>query len=483
MPAPGLTVTIGSTPASSLVASQASNAFLVGGAEKGPLDEAVLILSLADFVQKCGGRYEGYPEPYDWVETYFKEGGAALYFSREVGSSAAQASKNIVDAESKIAVKFKAANAGAWGNSLKVAVTNASSKISGTIKLGTKTLLTFSELATNAALITLVNEKISAYVTAETGEAEAAIAKTQELTFSGGSDALGSLTTGTLETALANFVADLGPGQVAAPQHTAEAAHKAMMLHAETLVRFAVLDDDTDSASELQADAAALTDSDGDRFSVMVAPRAIIPGLTHSAAKRTVAYSAVYCGQIARAEGQGYSPNQPPAGTKRGSAKFALELSKIYTDTELAELNDAGVLCAKLVRGVPVTFGNVTLVDQEGEFADWKSASAVRTVMSAAGTGAIVMEEYEFETIDGRGIIFSKLKGDLSNRVCMPLFKNNALHGSSPEEAFAVETGPDVNTPTSIEEEQIRAQIALRTSPTGERLELEIVKVPITETL
>lgn len=484
MPAPGYQVIIGETPASSLVAADASNGFLVGGAQRGPLDSAQLIVSLADFINKCGGKIEGFPTTYNTVKAFFAEGGTALYFSREVGSSAAVATKNLVDAAGKIALKLKAFNAGAWGNSLKASVTNVSSKLSGTISLEGKTLLTFSEVASNAALITLINEKLGAtYVKAETGEAEAVIAKTQELTFTGGSDALNALTTATLETALANFNRDLGPGQVFSPIHTTEAAHKAIMLSAETNGRVGVLDhEEIATAAQLAERAAALSTQPGARFSALTAPWAEGSGDTRGSVI-TVPYSAIYCGQVARAEALGYSPNKPPAGKKRGTCEYAFDLVKTFTDAELGTLNDAGVLCAKLVRGTPTTFGNVTLVNQSGQLADWKSFSGSRTVMVAGAKGGEVLENYEFEDVDGHGYVFNDLKGDLTNEAAMPLYKQNALYGTTPEEAFAVETGPDVNTPTTISAGEIRAQIALRVSPTGERLTLEIVKVPFTVAL
>lgn len=481
-PAPGYTVTIGDTPANNFAAAAASNAFFVGGCERGPLDDVQLVVSLADFVNKCGGRIEGFPTLYDSLDAFFREGGAAAYISREVGSSAAAATKNATDSESKKAIIFTAYNKGAWGNGIKVAITNSSNKLTGTVKLDGETVLSFSEVAGNAALIALVNEQLGDEILkAADGGESAAAAKTQEITLTGGTDALNAVTTETLETALANHAKDLGPGQVLAPGRTAEAVQKALMAHANTNNRRAIIDTADEVASEVVADAAALDSEDGARFACMVAPWAKIPGLTRNT-ERTIPYSPILAGQIARAEGLGYSPNEPAAGNKRGSCEYAIGLTRAFTDAELANLNDGGVIAAKLVRGTPTTFGNVTLVDQDDD-PDWKSFSASRTIMVAAGKAGEVLENYEFETIDGHGYVFRKLQGDLSNIACMPLYQQNALYGTTPEEAFAVNTGPDVNTPASIAAEEIKAQIALRVSPTGERLEVEIVKVPTTDTL
>jgi hypothetical protein len=65
----------------------------------------------------------------------------------------------------------------------------------------------------------------------------------------------------------------------------------------------------------------------------------------------------------------------------------------------------------------------------------------------------------------------------------MPFYREDALYGALPEEAFAINTGPAVNTPQSIEQEEIKAQVALRISPKGGLLKAEIVNVPISESL
>jgi hypothetical protein len=103
--------------------------------------------------------------------------------------------------------------------------------------------------------------------------------------------------------------------------------------------------------------------------------------------------------------------------------------------------------------------------------------------MGVAALASEVLESYDFEQIDGHGYVFKKLQGDLSGAACMPFYLDNALYGTTPAEAFFVNTGPDVNTPTSIEAEEIKAQIGIRVSSTASFLEVEVVKVPIGESL
>lgn len=483
MPAPGYTVTIGDIPATNYAEAEASNAFIAGPTHFGPTDEAVLVVSVADFENKMGPIIEGYPTMYHSIRGFFAEGGAAAYIGREVGSTAVVASDTttIKDTGGKVALKAKAASAGTWGNDLKLVFDEGTGDFTIAVYYDGTLIDTSPALDDQDAAITWAAANVADYVYFELGAAESTIPKDQTTELKSGVDNFNAVSTGTLETALATFNKDLGPGQVLAPGRTAEAAQKLLMAHADANNRRAIPDSAAGSAAEVAAEAAALADETGARFSAMVAPHAVIPGLSRGS-EVTIPYSPILAGQIARAEGRGFQPNQAAAGKARGLCEFAIGLSRTYTEAELATLNEAGVIAAKLKRGVPVTYGNVTLVDVDDD-PDWKSWSGSRQVMWVAARAGEVLENYEFEQIDGHGLIFKKLQGDLSNIACMPAYQANALYGTTPEAAFGVNVGPDVNTPTSIENEEIKAQIALRVSNVGERLSVEIVKVPTSESL
>ena len=99
--------------------------------------------------------------------------------------------------------------------------------------------------------------------------------------------------------------------------------------------------------------------------------------------------------------------------------------------------------------------------------------------MAACALTELVLENYDFEIIDGHGYVFKDLQAAVVGEACMPLYQANALYGQTPEEAFSVNTGPDVNTPQSIAAEEIKVQLAIDVSPTAKNLVAEVVKVPV----
>lgn len=477
---PGYTITIGERPAATAFPTNASQLFMVGFSEKGSVTAAIgPIVSPADAVNKLGGRIATETVTFDSIEAFFREGGSELYFGR-VNPTAVTAVITAVDSESKKDFKISAKSPGSWGNTIKVAITNASSKFKLEVKYESLVVETSPEFTTKEEAI-LWAAAFSQYIVISSEAESAAIPKTQEVTLTGGTYTVGSATATQKKEALALFGSELGPGQVNMPSGITEELHKALQEHAALNNRRAILDDeDTATYSTIVGHAVALRGPNA-KFSTMVAPYAKIPGLSLGST-RTIPYSSVYAGQIARSEKDGNNPNIAAAGAERGHCNYALELTQLYGPAGLTALNESGVIAAKLVRGAPTTFGNVSLVNQVTE-PNWKSFSASRLVMGVAAFSAEVLQGFEFNEIDGRGHLFSQLQTALSNIACMPYYKAEALYGETPEKAFGVNVGPDVNTPLSIANQEIKAQISLRISPSGEFLNVEIVKVPTTEEL
>ena len=479
--APGHKVIIGERAASPTAASSASTGYVAGVFQKGSTLEPVLVTSITDAVNKCGERVAAHPEAYDALETMFREGATDVYLGREVGAAAKAATKNAVDASSKKTLEITAKSKGSWGNAIKVVITLTSGKIVLQVQYNGVTVETSPELDTNAEAVAWALENSSYITIVDISAAESGgDAKTQTLELAEGADKYEELGTPSVEAALSLFTKDLGPGQVLVPGGTTEAIHKAALTHCANNNRRAVLNlTSTASAAEHVARGQALRGATA-KFGALLDGWAVIPG-NSLGTTRKVPMAAVYAGLIARNESEGRGPNQAAAG-KRGKARYARELVSPRTDAQRAELNDAGVIGSIMVRGVVMVYGNVSLVNQTTE-PNWKSFSGSRTIMAIAAIAGEALENYDFATIDGHGYIFKELEGDLAGTACMPFYLANELYGSTPAEAFIVNTGPDVNTPESIAAEQIKAQIGARTSPNAEHSFVEIVKVPITEDL
>jgi hypothetical protein len=485
MRAPGEEVVLGERPAARTGAPAASAGFLPIFTEKGPTDAPTYCVSVAHAEVVYGARLQTNPEGFDALDAAFHEGpGMGVYVQRVVGDGAAAASKVLVDEEGKTVMTIDAISVGEWGNNLKAKVVKEGAEFRIIVETVAGKVLESSPLKADTPGLLAWAEADAINITAVAGESVKA-PKVQTVQLAGGKAELGAADALALSAALDLYVKDFGPGQVAAPNFAGdEAAQLAVMVHCGLRNRRALLDDEiTADADELIADATALSAAEGHgpRFACLFGSWAIIPGQIGSTT-RTVPYSGVAMGLIARAEAEGNNPNKPAAGRKRGKTRWALGLVTTFTEEERAELDEAGVTCAILANGVPTTFGDRTLVNEETD-PDWRSFAASRTVMWVSELTRQVLQGFEFEDIDGHGYIFKELEGEIGARACKPLYDQGALYGETPQEAFAVNTGPEVNTPASIEADEIKAQVAIRTSPNGGFLSAEVVKVPISESV
>jgi hypothetical protein len=100
--------------------------------------------------------------------------------------------------------------------------------------------------------------------------------------------------------------------------------------------------------------------------------------------------------------------------------------------------------------------------------------------MAIKAQGINILERFVFDEIDGRGRLFAELAGQLTS-MCKTYYDLGSLYGATPGEAFAVDTGPKVNTPETIYNNELHALLSLRVSPMAEWVVLELVKVPTLE--
>jgi phage tail sheath protein FI len=463
--------------------------FAVGVTTRGPEKKARVVRSLAEFLSVFGERIAASPSMADWAETFFSEGGGEIYFSRVFGATAKASSLVLKKAaEAVLTVEAGALgqlDPGVWGNSLFVVVEQPSGT---TFKLkieqevgGVKSVVEESPVFSTTAEAEGWSKAYSNYVkiTATAVNIPDVLASK---TLSGGT-AGSAVADGDYTIALEAFNAELGPGQVTAPGQTTGPRQLAVLAHAVAFNRFALLDGtDTVTVATLTAQAVALyaSPNSGRRWGQLLAPWDVIPGLT-ATTTRTVPPSARAAAQYAKVDELG-NPNQGAAG-RRGTAQFVNDLSQAaWTAAQREELNSAGVTVSRRRFGNTVqTWGIRTLADQVNDEA-WSMAPNVRTIMWYAARALVVGEEFEFDQVDGFGGETTKLKGALV-KSAMALYSKGALFGLSPSDAFSVNVGSAVNTPTTLAAGKLLAQVALRVSPTAEQVIVYVIKVPITQAL
>jgi hypothetical protein len=276
-PAPGHSVEISDRPPARIAAADTAAAFMVGLTERGKGDAPVLCRSITHFESQLGARYST-PTLYDAADAYFREGGSILYVVPVLGPSKATATDTIA-AASGVALNVFATSPGAWGNDIDVANDTTGGNFVLTVSYLGNVVETSPVLATTA------------------------------------------------DAALALFTSDYGPGQVLAPGRTTTQGYKDLLAHADAFKRVALLDGaDTHTVATLTSAASGLNGQTGDRFGGLFAPWAIVPGLAPGTT-RTVPYSAIQAGLIARSDAKGANPNVAAAGSN-GIPRYAVDLSK-----------------------------------------------------------------------------------------------------------------------------------------------------------
>lgn len=402
--------------------------YAVGATAIGPT-EPTLITSLTQYESVFGDRAGG-TVLYDAVDAYFREGGARVYIA------AIPTTPTVLLAESAVDL-----------DSLTRAELDAIAEQNG---------LDPSDYSTKAEVIAAI-EGANGHV-----------------------PSLQAATASDLIAALDRFNADLGPGQVSIPGGTDSASHTALLDHAESHNRIALLDAaDNAAAASLIAAATALRSADNARYGSLWAPNAIIPGVA-AGTTRQVGFSAIVAGLIARSDAS-YNPNVPAAGVN-GLSRYATDLTYRYTDDEYQSLNEGGVDMARLIYGGVESYGYRTLVDPDGPQQTWLDLGNARLNMAIVAEADQIAERFVFSQIDGRGRTISQFGAEL-RAMLVPFYEADALFGATPDDAFFVDVGSQVNTPETIAAGELHAVIEVRMSPFAELVVIEIVKVATTQSI
>jgi hypothetical protein len=293
-----------------------------------------------------------------------------------------------------------------------------------------------------------------------------------------GADDRASIAEGDWQAGLARFTLDYGPGQVSMPGRTTDTSHLNLLQHAVDFNRVALLDaPDTSSVSSLKTSASAARAGGNGRVGAMFWPWLLVPGVTTST-QRTVPPSAMVAGRIASNDQQ-FNPNVPSAGVN-GLSQYALGVSQEpAADSDREDLNEAGVDVIRLMFNSIRIYGWRSLADPTAE-PDWTNFGNSRLGMAIQAQASVIAEEYVLQQIDGQGLLISEFGGELS-AMLLGFYSQGALYGATSDLAFAVNVGDQVNTPSTIADGELHAVLGVRMSPFAELVQIDIVKVALTE--
>lgn len=479
MARPGVEIVSRAAPPSRGAPSDTGVWFAVGQAERGRVDEPVLIRNMTDFTKHFGSRVS-YSVLYDAVDVFFREGGAQAYVLRIAGPAGTADTVTLNDAAAAPSIAVDSVGPGSTELSVDVDAGSAA----GTFVL--KVYLDGVEVDRSHALASPADAAswalTSAYVRVRALGAEVPAAIADPVVLAGGADDRAAITDVHRVAALDRLSRTLGPGQVSIPGATTTDAHVGLLEHARVANRVALLDapNSADSASYLAADA-ALTAGVGSPLDLergaLFGPHIVVPGVVRGTT-RTTPPSASVAGLIARSDGLTGNPNVPAAG-EAGELRYALGLSQgAFSDADRESLNEAGVDLFRPVYGAVRLYGYRTVSPDPA----WRSLAAARTRMAIENQAGAIGESFMFAQLDGKGHKLAEFNGALRGMLA-GFYNTGALYGETTDEAFTVETGPAVNTPETLANDELRAVIGIRTSPFAELVYIEIVKVPITEAL
>jgi hypothetical protein len=418
--------------------------FLIGMTGQGP--DYQLVQSLTDYENVFGDR-QGGDLAYDGAEAFFREGGNMLYVAPTNPSSL----RTLREAEPDLS---DAALAGMSRSDLDEVAEG----------LGIDT----TDLGTKEAVATAIKQKVG-----KAGQTATHNRSLYEVALAAADPGIAS--------ALLALTKDLGPGQVflCHTNASSEADQSALLAHAAATNRVALLTPTDGDAASLIAAAQALNADANARYGALFAPQAVCPGVA-GGTTRTIPYAAIEAGIIARNDAT-MSPNIPAAGDL-GQSVFALDLTMTYSDLDYQDLNDAGVDMARVVYGGVRTYGYRTVVDPTGPDAVWQWFGWARLNMAITAQAEAIGEHYVFSQLDGRGKTIASFGSDL-RAMLVPMYEAGSLYGDTADDAFDVNVGSAVNTPTTIANGELHAVIQVRMSPGAEWVVIEIVKVATTEAI
>jgi phage tail sheath protein FI len=475
-PRPGVDVSLLDTPSAISLPTDTGVGFMVGQTDRGPLTP-VLSHSLSEWVATFGAR-QNYSPAYDAVEVFFREGGYALYTARVVGPAATSGTLNLMDGAAAISLVATAIGPGAWSNTYKVAVVAGVG--AGTFKIqvtdaANNVLEDSGDLLTQADAIQWSQN--SSYVRLSLGVSPNNPAVVAATVLSAGTDDRAAITDAQWATAIATFTIDLGPGQIFAPGRITDTGHSQLIAHAEANGRVAIFDlADTSTVGTLQT---AITNARS-RSAAGFAPWPVFPGVVGQT-RRTVPPSPMIAGIIARND-PSLGANHPSAGRRYGVSRFAIDLSQPnFSDPNKTTLNNSGVNLIRRISGSIVVYGWRSTVNPATD-ANWEDFGNGRYIMSLRSRLRGAAENFVFELIDGQnGHTINSFRDALVG-VCMEDFLDGQLFGDTASDAFIVDTGPAVNTLTTIAANELHGIVQVKPAQMAEYIPIQIVKRAVTET-
>jgi hypothetical protein len=422
------------------------------------------------------------------VDEFFRQGGASLVVGRVTGPASVPASVDVVDATDGVVLEVSAKGDGEWGNDLDVRIDLTADnadipannyRINVIRRTGAQLLEVSPDLPDTESAITWA--KTDSQQIDIDGGVSVQLPDSATYSLTGGLNDIANITNADWQSAIDSLGRNLGPGLLMLPGVTTDALHKYAATAAEPLGRVYLEDlPDTEDEATLIAAVKATTNADNNRsrFTGAFAPWLIVPGQT-AGAVRKVPPSVAVAGRFSANMAAGMSSNEPAAGDN-GVLARVLDFTQTWTDEQRENLNNNGVNVLLDMYGTPKIYGWRTTADPVRDKL-WIALSNSLLHREIIALANVVQERFVFRQVNAR--LTSQFGSQLIGHVCMPLYEQGALLGDTPQEAYKVDTGPNVNTAEVIANNELRAVISVRMAPFGEKLTVYLVKYAVNEAI
>lgn len=264
--------------------------------------------------------------------------------------------------------------------------------------------------------------------------------------------------------ALGLLTDEFGPGQVTIPGVSTAAAYAALLDHANTANRCALLDSiSSPVVATLVTTAAGLAASPGSQRSTIVT-HATLSG--PAGTTRDVPGSVVVAGLVARNDAyNGHANNAPIRDQSRGAGYVigATDVPKRFSNAELDSLKAAGVSAIEVIGG-QVQLGEWRSLSTDPNFRQLNWGRMAMQLATGVGGG---MAQFIGRQIDGKGNLYAEAKATLISYLT-PLWQAGALFGGQAADAFDVVVDASNNTPTTVAAGELHADVAVSLSPSTE---------------
>lgn len=483
---PGVIVTTDTVTGPTGARSPGGTYFVVGQAERGPVDRSLRVRGIADVERMYGGRTT-YGGLYDDLRTYFAEGGERAYAARVVGPAATEGSITLMDqgGVAEPTLELTARGPGSWSTGVTVeVVAGAVADTVTVVVVGPDGTERFRDHGVLEDLEQAINDGSTMVTAASLGSTAAppanlpAVATATAL--NAGDDDRANVTAAELGAGLDLFGRDLGAGAVAMPGIDAATAHPMLATHARENDRLALLAfAEGTTPAQAETGAADLIGQAGGEQVGIIYPWVRVP--TGGSRTKLASPEGFAAGRRAKAHADA-GPWRAPAGQLAGGADFVLGTELDVDQAQGDTLDEAHVSVVRTIAGRPTLYGWRSLSSDDDNYALLTGRDSLNVLTALAREA---LEPLVFRPIDGRGMLFGEAEGILTGlvepwRVAGGVYELTTEDGAQVDPGYRVDVGPSVNTPASIAAGRIVAKLNVRVSPTGTLVEVTISKVAVT---